>query len=92
MKRFCQIQNNVVWWIFEAEELPEFAPNIQLIDITDEKYEGIKEGWLYNEETKTFIEPQIPTPLPPQPTLEELAEETLLETKYQTTLLELNNA
>lgn len=54
MKKFAQIVDNKVNWIFEAEEKPQFAPNIILIDITDRI--DIKEGWFYNKDTKTFSE------------------------------------
>lgn len=90
MKRFAQIYNEKAHWIFETEEKPEFAPDIILIDITDSKYNNVREGWNYNKETGVFSEPIKPDPVTPEPTLEEMTEETLLETKYQTTLLELN--
>ena len=32
--RFAQILHNKAQWIFEAEEKPEFAPDILLVDIT----------------------------------------------------------
>lgn len=35
MKTFGQILNGVLHWTFEAEERPDFAPNIELVDITD---------------------------------------------------------
>lgn len=91
MKKFGQIQGNKVHWIFDAEEKPPFHPSVVIIDITGR--EDIKEGWAYNAETGVFTEPldtdeQIEE-TQPQPSLEEVTEETLLETKYQTFLLEM---
>lgn len=54
MKKFAQIINNKVHWIFQCEQKPQFAPYITLIDITDRN--NIKEGWYYDENTKTFSE------------------------------------
>jgi len=56
MKRFAQIEYGKAHWVFEAEEKPEFAPNIVLIDITDRP--EIQEGWSYDEATGEFTEPQ----------------------------------
>jgi len=56
MKRFAQIERNKAHWVFEAEEKPEFAPNIVLVDITDRP--EIQEGWSYDAATGTFTEPQ----------------------------------
>lgn len=60
MKKFAQIQNNKVHWVFEAEVMPEFAPNIVLLDITG--YPHVAEGWGYID--GEFIDPT--------PTLEDL--------------------
>lgn len=54
MKKFAQILNNKAHWIFESEERPKFATNIVLIEITGNI--EVKEGWNYNEGTKTFCE------------------------------------
>ena len=56
MKRFAQIEYGKAHWVFEAEEKPEFAPNIVLIDITDRP--EVQEGWSYDAATGTFTEPQ----------------------------------
>lgn len=56
MKRFAQIEYGKAHWVFEAEEKPEFAPNIVLIDITDRP--EIQEGWAYDELTGDFTPPQ----------------------------------
>jgi len=52
MKRFAQIEHDRAHWIFEAEEKPEFAPNIVLVDITG--HPEIEEGWVYNKQTGEF--------------------------------------
>ncbi|WP_202973825.1 hypothetical protein [Lysinibacillus parviboronicapiens] len=68
---------------------PDFAPNIVLIEITD-KHE-VKEGWDYNAKTGEFTEPTIPEPLPiePQPTVEEMQAQTLLNTELLLTMKEI---
>lgn len=85
--KFVQILYNKAHWIFEAEERPEFAANIVLVDITDKP--EVQEGWDYNGKTGEFTAPSILEPLPndPQPTIEE---KILAENQYQTMLLELN--
>lgn len=55
MRRFALIQNNKAHWVFEAEQKPEFAPDIVLIDITD--HPEVQEGWDYDSTTNTFINP-----------------------------------
>lgn len=60
------------------------ADNMILIDDLD-----VGLGSTYNRETGEFSPPE-PHPNPePKATIEEVAEETLLETKYQTFLLEM---
>lgn len=56
MKRFAQIEYGKAHWVFEAEEKPEFAPNIVLVDITNRP--EIQEGWAYDELTGNFTPPQ----------------------------------
>ena len=76
--RFAQIYNNKAHWIFEAETMPEFAPDIVLVEITDNP--EVQEGWDYNEETNTFTA-SIPiiTPQPiPQPTNQEISKNQLI--------------
>lgn len=53
--RFAQILNNKAHWVFETDKKPEFAPNIVLVDITDNP--KVQEGWDYDEEKKAFSEP-----------------------------------
>lgn len=80
--RIAQILYNKAHWIFEADEMPEFAPDIVLIDITGR--DDIQEGWDYNKITGEFTAPVIiePTPNEPQPSLEEMQAQTLLNTEY----------
>lgn len=87
MKKFTQILDNKAHWVFEAEEKPEFAPNIVLIEITNLDKQP-QEGWIYEEETNTFREPteKDNQPIVLQPTIEQ---QILYETQYQTTLLEM---
>lgn len=65
MKKFAQIVNNKVHWIFESDEMPEFAPNIEIIEIIDFDIQP-KEGWLYDHEKNVFTEP-VPVIIEPQP-------------------------
>lgn len=53
--RIAQILHNKAHWIFEAETMPEFAPNIVLVDITNVT-PAPQEGWDY--QNGTFSEPQ----------------------------------
>ena len=53
--RFAQILHNKVHWIFESEEQPEFAPNIMLVNITDNP--EVQEGWDYDSLTNSFKAP-----------------------------------
>jgi len=77
--KFAQILYDKAHWIFEADEKPDFAPNIILVDITGRK--DIQEGWDYNSETGDFTAPVAPNPVEPQPTLEEMQAQTLLNTE-----------
>lgn len=81
MKKFAQILYERAHWIFEAEEKPEYAPDIVLVDITGR--DAIQEGWDYNSKTGEFTAPIIPepTPIEPQPTIEEMQAQTLLNTE-----------
>ncbi|HHY29002.1 MAG TPA: hypothetical protein GX523_20090 [Desulfitobacterium dehalogenans] len=88
--KLCQIVNGVAWWIFEAEEMPEFAnaPGVVLKDITDLDPQP-QEGWLYNEATDSFSPPES-QPLPEPPiSLEEITAQTLLNTEYLVCLSEI---
>lgn len=59
MKRYCQILSGVAWWIFEVDKLPEYSPEIIIMDISDDKYNNVKEGWVFIEETNAFKSPII---------------------------------
>jgi hypothetical protein len=48
MKRYAQIDNGKVYGIFEYEKLPEFAPDIVMIDITGRS--DIEAGMFYDGE------------------------------------------
>jgi len=80
MKKFVQIVDNKAYWIFEAEELPPY-PNVEdFLDISGR--EGVEEGFLYNSVTDEFSAPVVPNPVEPQPTLEEMQAQTLINTEY----------
>lgn len=80
--KFAQILYDKAHWIFEADEKPDFAPNIVLVDITGRH--DIQEGWDYNSETGEFTAPIVPdpTPIEPPPTVEEMQAQTLINTEY----------
>ena len=89
MKKFVQIVNNTAYSIFEAEELPPY-PNVEdFLEITGRN--DIQEGWGYNRETGEFTATVIPepTPIEPQPTVEEMQAQTLLNTEYLVSRSEL---
>lgn len=81
--RFAQILKGKAHWIFEAEAMPEFAPDIVIVDITHKP--EVQEGWVYNEETGDFTAPILPTTIV-EPTIEE---QIYAESLYQTALLEI---
>lgn len=83
MRKYAEIYNGLLHKIYEQETMPVFAPSVKLIDVTDIE-PAPQEGWYYNYDTNTFSDEIML-----QPTLEEIAEENLLETKYQTLLLEM---
>ncbi|VDG96792.1 Uncharacterised protein [Lysinibacillus sphaericus] len=81
--RFVQILHEKAHWIFEADEKPEFAPNIALVDITENT--EVQEGWDYDEVTGIFTEPAPIEVRPQEPTeIEKLQQEnTLLKAQNQ---------
>ena len=87
--KFAQILYDKAHWIFEADEKPKFAPNIVLVHITSKP--DVQEGWDYNRETGEFTAPVIPEPIPiePQPSVEEMQAQTLLNTEYLVSRSEL---
>lgn len=88
--KFAQILYDKAHWIFEADEKPEFAPNIILVDITGR--DDIQEGWDYNSETGEFTAPIVPdpTPIEPPPTVEEMQAQTLINTEYLIAMNEMD--
>lgn len=89
--KFAQILYGKAHWIFDVDEKPKFASNIILVDITGNS--DIQEGWDYNSESGEFTAPIVPEPIPvvPQPTLEEMQAQTLLNTEYLVVMSELSN-
>lgn len=89
MRRYAQVVDNKVYWIFEEVERPPYPDDLLFIDITDRN--DIQEGWDYNNETGEFTAPVIPepTPIEPQPTVEEMQAQTLLNTEYLVSRSEL---
>lgn len=88
MAKYAQILNNKAHWIFESDAEPQFAPDIVIVEITPGMGD-VQEGWDYDEVSQKFPPPE-PQPIPvPKASIEEIAEETLLETKYQTSILEM---
>lgn len=85
--RFAQILHKKVHWIFEAEEQPRFAPNIVLVDITNNS--EVKEGWDYDESTGLFNEPIPIEPKPQSPSeLDELTN-YVLDVDFRLMMVEL---
>lgn len=87
--KFCQILNQKAHWIFEAETRPEFAPDIVIKEITNLNPQP-QEGWDYDVATDTFSEPTF-EPIEPQPTLEEMQTQALLNTEYLVIMSEISN-
>ena len=89
MKRFAQIIDNKVYYIYVEEQRPPFPDDVLLIDVTDQP--EVQEGWDYDAKTGEFtasVAPE-PTPIKPQPTLEEMQAQTLLNTEYLVSKSEL---
>ena len=83
MKRFAELRpgTNIVHYIHETEEKPEFHPSFVLIDVTE--VEGIQEGYLYDEASGLFYkgEAQVPDSEPPADPYQEMQLQTLLNTE-----------
>lgn len=47
MKKFAQVLNNKLHWKFQQEQAPQFAPDIQIVEITGVTPEP-QEGWDWN--------------------------------------------
>ena len=68
--KFAQILYNKAHWIFESDSVPDFAPNIKIVDISDTP--EVQEGWDYDEVTGTFTAPQpVEDNSPESPSAEE---------------------
>lgn len=67
--RLVQILNGKAHWTFEAEQCPEFAPDIVIRDISANP--EVQEGWSYDAETDSFSSPPVPSPV----TIEEPVDE-----------------
>lgn len=59
MKKFAQVLNSKLHWKFEQDKAPEFASDIEIIEITDIETEP-QEGWGWDG--KAFIKPAAPDP------------------------------
>lgn len=86
MKKFVQIENSKAHWIFEAAEIPNFAPNIVILDITGN--DEVKEGWDYNESIGEFTEPVYIEP-EPDPLPDTTMEEYLIDLDFRLSNIEL---
>lgn len=86
MKRLAQIYNGKVHWIFEAETIPDFAPDIIIKDITN-VIPQMQEGWDYDIETDVATTP-IPVIAPPPITLDEIKDNQLVLMDAIATLFE----
>lgn len=84
--RIAQILNNKAHWIFTADAMPEFAPNIVILDITGN--DEVKEGWDYNDETGEFTEPVYVEP-EPEPLPDTMLEEYLIDLDFRLSNIEL---
>ncbi|WP_054767336.1 hypothetical protein [Lysinibacillus parviboronicapiens] len=85
--RFAQILYDKAHWIFEADEKPEFAPNIVLVEITGR--DDIQEGWDYNKETGEFTAPVILEPTPTEPQIDEIQAKILVNTETLISMKEM---
>lgn len=64
MSTFAQILDGQVHWIFQAETMPEFAPYIVILDITNVNPQP-QEGWNYDATTDTYSEAVAPATITP---------------------------
>lgn len=53
--KYAQIVQNTVHGVYEYDPLPQFAPNIVMIELPDDS--PVQPGWLYDGEA--FTEPQL---------------------------------
>ncbi|GAB0170557.1 hypothetical protein LSPCS325_39940 [Lysinibacillus sp. CTST325] len=85
--RIAQILYNKAHWIFEADEKPEFAPDIILVDITGR--DDIQEGWDYDKATGEFTAPNRPEPTPVEPQIDEIQAKILVNTETLISMKEM---
>jgi hypothetical protein len=64
MSTFAQVLDGQVHWVFQAEIMPQFAPDIVILNITDVNPQP-QEGWSYDATTDTYSEPVAPAPITP---------------------------
>lgn len=88
MNRYCQLQDNIAWHIFYAEAKPDFHPDIVILNISAPEYDWVYETCLYDSETEQFHEPMKPELIRIVDT-NQVAQEALIESKYQSLLLEI---
>ena len=72
--KIVQVENHKLHWITPYktwDEVPEFAPDIILVEAPDEA----QEGWDYNEATGAFTEPAVQPETPTQPTNQQLSQQ-----------------
>lgn len=80
MKKFAQIQDGRVHWLFEQATFPDFHPSIKIIDVTS--VGEIKEGYLYDEIRHVFYAPVVlDETLIPVSTPEEIQSKILMNTE-----------
>jgi len=60
--RYAQVLNGVAHWIFESATVPDFAPNIEIVDITGQ-IPAPQEKWVY-QGGATFVDPEDLLSLP----------------------------
>ena len=96
MYKIATLLNNVVIHVGEYNGIPVFSTPLVTIDVTN--YSGeVKEGFTYDVENNEFTEAENPTqepepePIEPQPTIEEIQTQTLLNTEYLVIMSELTN-
>ena len=87
MKRFAQIIDNKVFYIYIEESRPPFPEDILLIDVTDKP--EVQQGWDYDIKTGEFTVPTIPEPTPIEPQIDEIQAKILINTETLLAMKEL---
>lgn len=83
MYNYAQIQDNIVIAISQLSGKVNRDDMISINELTD-----VTLGSIYNPDTKVFT-PVAPLPIDPQPTVEEMQAQTLLNTEYLVSKSEL---